>query len=177
MNFLSWTSVKSSKIIITETSGNFSCSVRSEVKADNWIAIFDSCKWLAIFLNNCRNNELISLSGCIWIAYCTSCTSSFITNALCKCLVCCFNSVPSVISVHRIITTHDWGNLTYADFVHLVIKLVNEIFSSVCCRITSIHKTVNIYIFKTISLCKLKKCKYMCKMAVNATVWKKSIKM
>src|SRR5699024_961096 len=55
-------SLKSCKIICAESSGDLSCSVRTEVKEDNGIFILDPSHWLSVFYDHGRNNKFICLS-------------------------------------------------------------------------------------------------------------------
>ena len=76
------------------------------------------------------------------------------TLTLYKGIICLFYSVPIVISVHCIIASMYRCNLTDTYFVHLFLKFLYKALSGCRCCITTIKESMNIYIFKTISLCK-----------------------
>ena len=114
-------SLKSVKLVSTESSGDLSCSVRAEVKEDHGIFILDGSHRLSVFYDHSRNYKLICLSFFIrrlYSAYRALCLNAF---ALCKSFVCQFHTVPAVISVHGIVTSHYGSHLSYADLFHLII--------------------------------------------------------
>ena len=70
-------SVKSLEVIITKCSGNFSCTVRTEVKEDYGILVLDGCNRLSILYYNGRLYKFIGLFTVIGSldTFCGTCRS------------------------------------------------------------------------------------------------------
>ena len=112
-------SVKAFKFIIAKCSCNFSRTVWTEIKEDDGIIFFDCCKRSSIFFNNCWQNKLIC---CIFIIRCLDsgwsacCLFAF---SVCNCTVCLFYTIPAIITIHRIIPSHNRRYFTNTYFFHL----------------------------------------------------------
>ena len=114
----SGSSVKTVKVVYTEHSCHLSCSVRSEIEEYYRIIVLYS---LCTF--HCkRYYELIVLVVIIRLLY-TLCRTCLLIAALGHYIVSRFHSVPTVVSVHCIETSHHRCNLTYAYLCHLIFKL------------------------------------------------------
>ena len=112
-------SVKALKIIITECSCDLSCSVRSEVKEYNWIAIIYSCNWLISIIYNSWNNKFIKYFFLIWTLnswYSWCCFFSFSKD---HCIISLFFPLPSFVSIHSIESSTNWSNFPNTFFFHL----------------------------------------------------------
>ena len=125
----SLSAVESGKFIIAECSGDLSCTVRTEVKENHRIAVLDCCGRCAIFQNNRRHNELICLILIIGLLnglHRILCRKSFSFN---QCIIGFLYTVPSVIAVHRIVTSHHRSDFTDTDLSHFIHQFLYVVFS------------------------------------------------
>ena len=170
-------SCKSVKFICAERSGDLSGSVRTEVKEDHGIFILNGSYRFSIFYDHCRNDKFICLSFFIrsfYSAYRALCLNAF---TFCQSFIRQLHTVPAVIPVHSIVTSHYRSNLSYAQFFHLVIQFLDIAFASCSRRISSVQEAVYEYFFQSFSLSQFQQPEEMCDMAVNAAVRKESEKM
>ena len=130
--------VKSGKPIVTERPCNLPCTVWTEIKEDNGIIVLNCGHRRAVLHNDRREYELIrgilvvgSLNS-LWSAYRRLAFPEYHSP------VCLFHTVPTVITVHGIVTSHDGRNFAHANLVHLSHKLLHIFFSGCRRRITSI---------------------------------------
>ena len=114
-----FSSVKSVKIIRTECSGDFSCSIRAEIKEDHRISVFYSCNRCTVFCHYKWYYEFVSYFFVVRSLDSFCCWCCCVTFAACKCCVCFFYTVPTVVTVHCIVTSGNTCNFTYTDFFHL----------------------------------------------------------
>ena len=117
-------SCESVKLICTECTGDLSCTVRTEIEEDYRIFVFDCCNRCSAFLNNSRNYELIVLSVVVRILYCTDAACCFCTFAFYHSIVSQLYTIPAVVTIHCIVTSHNSCNLSDADLFHFI----NELF-------------------------------------------------
>ena len=155
--FYSVASLKSVKCVITESSCDLSCTIRTEVKENNRIIIFNRCNRFPVFNNNGRQNKFIC---CIFVvrsldsfrsAYCLL---AFTAD---KCTVCFLDTIPAVITIHSIVTSHNRCNFTYTDFFHLSFQFFYIFFTGCRWCVTSIQEAVYIYFLDALSLCQFQK--------------------
>ena len=112
-------SCKAVKLIVTECMSNLSCTIRAEVKEHNRVAIFDGSSGSTVFGYNERNYKFICLSIIIRRLN-TGCSAlSCLTFTLCKCSVSQLYAIPSLITIHCIVTSHNGSYLSNADLTHL----------------------------------------------------------
>ena len=116
----SFCSFKSVKFICTECSCNFSCPVRTEIEENYGIAIFNCSCFFSGFCNDNRLYKFIRNICCIGSFHCLHRTLCGFSFSFCHGKISLFHSVPSVISVHGIITSTDGSYLSNAKFFHLV---------------------------------------------------------
>ena len=113
---------ESCKLVIAERAGHLSCTVRAEVEEDHGIVVPDGSDGISILAcHNSRNDELICLSvivGCL-DQFRRGC--SLITLARCQCLIRKLHTVPAVITVHRIVTSHNRCHLADTELFHLLL--------------------------------------------------------
>ena len=117
----SFCSFKSCEFIIAECSCDFTCTIRTEVEEDNGIFILNQTDRFSFFYDYRRFYELICFVCCIRIfdcAYCTFCLNAF---AFCHGFVSSLYTIPAIIAVHCIVTTHNRCYLSYTDFFHFII--------------------------------------------------------
>ena len=166
----SLSSVKSFKVIITECSCDFSCTVWAEVEEDHRISIFYSCHRCTVFYDYHWFYELICLI-CI-VRSLDPCCRRFCLYAFSfyQCIVSSLHTIPAVISVHCIVTSADRCHFSDADLFHFCFQSFYIIFSGCRRSVTSVQETVYIHFFYTLSLCKLQKSVNMSVMAVYTTV-------
>ena len=125
----SFSSFESCKFIIAKSSCNLSCSVRTEVKEDNRIIFFDCCKWCTIFYNDCWKYKFIC--HFIVIRCLNSCCSrlSCLAFSFNDCIVSFFHTIPTIITIHCVITSRYACNCSNTKFFHLSFKLLYIFFS------------------------------------------------
>ena len=148
----SFSTIKSVKCIITECSCNLSCTIRTEIKEDHRIVIFDRSYRNSIFLYNSRKYKFIRYILIIRSlnAFCSTC--SLLTFTKYECTVCFFYSIPSVVTVHYIITSHNRCHFTNADFCHPSFKFSYVFFTRCRWCVTTIKEAVYIYFLDTLTL-------------------------
>ena len=132
-----WT-IKACKLIITECTGNLTCTVRTEVKEDDRIILFYNRNRLAIFHDNGWKNELIGYILCIRISHCLNSVLSKHTLSLCQRIISLLYTIPVVVTIHRIVTSRQRSDLTNANFIHLILKLLYIILTRCWRSITTI---------------------------------------
>ena len=113
-------SCKSVKLICTESSGNLSCTVRTEVEEDNRILVLNGRGRVSVFHNHARFYELIVYFFLIRILYSADRAVSRDAFSLGQSLVCQLHTIPSVITVHSIIATHNGCHFANTDLFHLI---------------------------------------------------------
>ena len=114
------TSVKSVKIITAEGSCDLSRTIRAEVKEDHAVICGYLADRLTIFCDHGRDHKLIRLAiiiGCLHSADSIACC---IALAKSKCTVGLFHTIPTIVTIHGIITTGKTGDLTDTDLCHLL---------------------------------------------------------
>ena len=93
------------KIIIAECSCDLTGTVRTEVEEYNGIFILHGCNRFTLFFDNGRQNELICLFCIVGSLYSFCSICSFYAFTLCHCFECQFYTIPTVISIHCIVTS------------------------------------------------------------------------
>ena len=119
-NILSHT-VKSLEVIITEGSGDLSCTVGTEVEENYGILVLHQSDCLAIFYNNSRFYKLIGLFSVVRLLDTADTAGSGQTFALGHGIVSQLYTIIVVITIHSIVTSHYGSDLTYTDFLHFFI--------------------------------------------------------
>ena len=170
-------SCKACESIIAESSGDLTCTVRTEVEEYNRVLIRNNSYRLAVLLDYSRKNELVCLAVIIGSLYSLSCICSLNALALGKCVVSKLNTIPAVVTVHCIVTSGNNTNLTYAKLIHLCLKLLDISFSGCRRCVTAVKEAVYVNFLKSFILRHLKKSEKMGDVAVNTSIRKKSHKM
>ena len=119
--FLAFASVKTIKFICAKSSCDLTSAVRSEVEEDNGITVIDCSRWLAISHNDSRYNKFIVnflLIGCLNRIIWAFCLYAFTKS---DGTISFFYTVPSVVTVHGIVTAHNRSNLSNTQFLHLLV--------------------------------------------------------
>ena len=167
-------SCETCKLLITEGSRDLTRPVRTEIKEDDRIFVPDDPYRLAVFYNGCRLYKFVSLLcriGVLDSAYRALC---LLALSLSHNIVGSLHTIPAVVTVHSIVTSHNGCHLANTQLFHLVIELF-DIFFSCCGRsVTSVQEAVYKYFGKTFSLSQLQNTIHMGIMAVHTTVRKKS---
>ena len=135
---LSCASVKSVELICTECSGNLSCTVWTEVKEDNGIVILYGCSWSTIFHDYSRNYKLVRYVFCIRCINCCNSAVCCLANTFCNCFICFFYTIPTIVTIHCIVTSVDGCDFTNTDFFHFCFQLFDKSFSGSRCCITAV---------------------------------------
>ena len=128
-NIFSCSSVKSVKIVCAEYSCHLTCTVRAEVKEDHCVFIFDRSYWFSILGNCCWDKKFICNIFCIRSIHCCYSTFCCLAFSLCKNVVCFLYTIPSVITIHCIITSGDRCDLSNTDLCHLSFQSFDKSFS------------------------------------------------
>ena len=124
--FRPWEAVKA---VVAECTGNLPCTVRTEVVENHGILILDGGRRLAVLHHHKGDDELICLAAVIRSLDACSSAFSLISFALCQSVVSQLHAVPSLITVHGIVTSHDRRYLAYADLLHLCFQLLHKALS------------------------------------------------
>ena len=113
---------KSCKLVITECAGHLSCAVRTEVEEDHGIIVLNGSDRISIFsCHDSRNNELICLSVIVGRLNQFRRGCSLIALACCQCLIRKLHTVPAVVTVHRVVTSHNGCHLADTELFHLLL--------------------------------------------------------
>ena len=113
--------VKSLEVIITESSGDLSCTVGTEVEENYGILVLHQSDCLAVFYNNSRFYKLIGLFSVVRLLDTADTAGSGQTFAFGHGIVSQLYTVIVVITIHSIVTSHYRSDLTYTDFLHFFI--------------------------------------------------------
>ena len=173
-HILSCSPVKAFEIIITEGSGNLSCTVGTEVKEDNRIPILYGGNRLAIFNYHSGLYELVSFISVIGFLDSADSAGCRQTLAFSNSIICKLHAIPVIVSVHGIITPHNRSNPADTYLLHLCIQLLSKFLTACRRSITSVQEAMNIYFIKTVSLRQLQQTVEMGIVAVNAAVRKQT---
>src|SRR5699024_5861836 len=106
-----------------EGSGDLTGTVRAEVKEYHGILVRNNGNRLSVLFDDGRKYELVGLVCVIGCLYRLGCVCAFYAFAFGKGLVGKLHTVPSVVSVHSVITAGNHADLAYADLFHLGFKL------------------------------------------------------
>ena len=123
---LSWESIKR---IITKCPCDLSCAVRAEIVKNHGVIFFYRRYRFAIFDDHGRFYEFVGFILFIGIfdrAHRTLCCLALAIN---HGIVCSFYTIPAVITIHNVITSHHGGNLSNTDLFHLCPRFFHKIFS------------------------------------------------
>ncbi len=161
---------KTCEVIITEGSCNFSCTVRTEVKEDNGILVFYCSDWCSVFHNDSRQNKFICLIIVIRSLDSFHSRFSLYAFALCHGIESQFHTIPAVIAVHCIVTSHNGGNLSYTQFFHFRTKLFHITFAACRRCVSSIQEAVYKNFGQPFSFSQFQKTEYMSQVAVHTAV-------
>ena len=168
---------KALKIIIAECSGDLSCSVGTEVEEHDRIFVGNDCDRLSVFFDHGRFDELIRHTFVIGRLYSFSRICSLYAFALRQSIVCQVDSLPAIVTVHRIVTSRNNADLADTDLFHLCLKLFDKSFARCGRSIAAVKEAVYIHLFQAFSLCHLKQAVKMCIVAVNTAVGKQAHKV
>ena len=138
-------------IVLRKDGCHLTSAVITEVEEYNGVVSFYLSKRLAAFGNYYRLDELI---GNAFIIRCLDGgLSAFELGALSgyEHIVGCLDTVPSLVSVHRIEASADRSYLAGA-FCHLLFELFHEAKSAVRVGVASVHKAVYEHIFEAVAL-------------------------
>ena len=111
---------------------------------------------LSVFLDHCRKDEFVCLVIVIGSLNCCSSVCSFYAFSGCKSVVCKLYTIPTVVTVHCIVTSGNCSDLTYTDLLHLSFQSFYKFFSRCRRCVTSVEKTVYINFLNAFSLSHLK---------------------
>ena len=118
-------SLEAVKVGVNKSSGDFTRSVGAEVVENNAVV---SLERLAA-LDNGRNYELIGNAVLVALFNRANGTFSLYALAVNDSGIRLFYALPAVISVHRVVTSHNGSDFAHADFVEL-----SHTFLDVACR-------------------------------------------
>ena len=114
-------SFEACEAFINKSSGDFSCSVGTEVKENNAVVCLDSC----IFSADSRKNKFVRQILAVLVNGFVGSTDGgnriavLYTLAVNHSGIRLGNTFPAVVSVHGVISAHDGGNLADTDFLEL----------------------------------------------------------
>ena len=117
---------------------DLSCTVWTEVKEDHRIIVLDRCNWLSVFYYCKWLYELICLAVIVRSLDSCSCTFCRLSFALRHHVICFFYTIPSLITVHGIETSHNSRYLAYAKLCHLGFQFFYKAFTRFWWSVTAI---------------------------------------
>ena len=176
-NVFSGASVKSLKIIITESPGNLPCPVRTEIKENNGIPIHDCGHRLSVFQSQRGLYKLISLVPVIGFLDPGNSVRTGKSLAPGHGVIGKPDTVIIIIPVHYVIPSHNRRNFTHADFFHFGFQRLGIPFAAGRRRVPSIQETVNKHFLQTASLRQFQQTIEMCIVAVHTAVGQKPHQM
>ena len=169
--------VKACERIVTERAGDLSGPVRTEVEEDHRVLILDQTHRPSVLSDHRGNHELVGLSFIIRRLYGRSGAGILLSLSLCKGLVSQLHTIPAVIPVHGVITAHDRGHLTDAQFLHFSFQRLHKLPARGGRRIPSIQEAMDKHLIQSVSLSQLQKPEDMGHVAVYASVGYQSHQM
>ena len=155
------------EVLIMQRTGNFTCSVRTEIEENHTVPGSD----FAIYAVNSEGfNKLIRYTCGIGCFYAGSSACSLAAIAQHQCFIGTLHALPALVAVHCVIASADGSNLAYANLRHAIFQLM-DIFQS-CFRtdITSIQEGMHINLGQAFNLSHADKCQKMLNVAVYAAV-------
>ena len=121
-DILSVSSFKLIKGILTECSGDFSCSVGTEVEEYNGVVVLNGTDCLAVFCHNGGYYEFIGYFLIVRSLDCAERTLCLYAFALYHGVVRKLYSVVVVVSVHCIVAAHDGSDFADTLVVHFLLQ-------------------------------------------------------
>src|SRR5215467_721328 len=88
-----------------------------------------------------------------------------------------FDALPAVVAVHGVVAPYDGGDMPDAKFAHLLLKLADEVPSTMWRRIASVHEAMYEHTLDLVPFGHLQQCKKVLDMRVHAPVAEQSDKM
>ena len=137
-NILSCASLETIKLIHTECSCELTCTIRTEIKENNCVLIFDRSTRFPILCDGCWNEELICHIFCIRCFHSCYCALSSFSLASGQHFVCFLHTIPSVITIHCVVTSGNRCDLANTNFFHLSFQFFDELFTGSRSSITSV---------------------------------------
>ena len=117
--------LKSAELWVNKASCDLSCTVRTEIKEYHTVT-FRNC---TACINYCRQHKFICNTVCIGIFNCLYRTISVYAFSINHCSISLFYSIPSIISIHCIVTSGYSSDFAHADLFHLIAGFFHK-FSS-----------------------------------------------
>ncbi len=164
------TSVKAAEIVITEGSCDLSCAVRTEIVKDDGVIVLDRSHRSAVLHHNRGKHKFIRRVRIIGSL--DSCRSGLrsLADPLYQRVVGFFHTLPAVIPVHRVITSHHACDLTHTNLFHLFFQLFYVFLAGCRRRITSVQEAVYIHLLNALPLRQLQQSVNVFIVAVHASV-------
>ncbi len=170
--------VKLVEIIITEAVRDLTCSVGTEIEENDRVSILDGgYRCSVLFEDNRRADELIRFVLVIGLRDRLVRRVSSDALALRERIIRIGDTVVVIVPVHCVITSGDHRDLSDAEFLHLILELLNVIDTALRGCITSVEEAVYIDIRKSLFLCHLEQRIKVCDMAVDTAVREKAVQM
>ena len=138
-------------ILLCENYGKLFCAVVAEVEENDNVALLDSAvnlrivNWL---------DELVGNAIGITLFHCLNHVVSLLSLALNEQVISFLYTLPTLVAVHCIETSHDAGD-GCAVVITYVLKLLNEANATLRVGVTTIHEAVNEHFLQTILLANL----------------------
>ena len=144
--------LKSGEVRVDKGSGDFSCSVRAEVKEDNGVAAV----YCTVFVYNERNNKFVGFAVFIAFLEIRANIGMYFTYTVYHCVIGKFHSVIIAVSVHCVVSAGHGADFAYAGFGYFVFKLCNKACAACRGDISAVHESVYRDIFGTQVFAKVK---------------------
>ena len=155
------------EVIIMQRTGNFTCSVRTEVEENHTVPSSD----FAIYAVNSEGfNKLIRYACGIGCLYTGSSACGFAALAQHQCFIGTLHALPALVAIHCVIASADSSNLTYANLRHALFQLMNIFQRCFRTDITAVEEGMHINVSQAFNLRHADKCEKMLNVAVYAAV-------
>ena len=159
---------KSIKVCIYKGTGNFTCTVRTEVEHDDRISVMDET--ICCIAAYGRENELVGFTALICCFYCFHAVYSLMAFAKGQRIIRLHHTFPALVTVHSIITSGNYAHMADTFCCQIVFQLGHVVDTGTWRYIAAVHEAVDEKIFDAALLSQLYQCLQVGEMAVHAAV-------
>ena len=146
-------------ILLGQHCGDFLCTVVTIIEEDNHVAFLYAA--IHVGIHN-RLYELIGDIVVIRFLHCSLHVGSLFTYAVYELVISNLYAIPTLVTVHGIITAYDRGYNARA-LLAMLLQVVDKAFSALRVGVTTIHETVQVHVLQSIFLGYVAQGKYVFK--------------
>ena len=170
--------VKSRKTALSEGTCHFTSPVGTEVEEYHGVAVFHRCNGFAVLGDYGRQHEFVRYTfGVTCIECLNGVGCSAFANAQSKHVVGLFHTVPTVVSVHGVVSAAHGCDFAELQLLHVVTQLLYKACTACGRNVTSVHKTVNVHVVQSLTFGKIHQSHNVVDVRVNAATAQKSHKV